>query len=573
MNLSKSQASQDQLSEILFKFRREIASKKVEADAASRIIERIESWVSTQPELTQVLCDYVVQYALLIIKGNEESIVDFVVKKEIVSDWKHSLAAAHLNRIEQALMEDERKDSALITYIQILQRGAVLANNSPEQSLLIRSGLIRVERDYLKVANVLYTKVFDLKKIEQMLPGITKPVAVISPQAVLDSNPSKTSKLYSKLAIAACGLAVLSAAIASYVKESGGEANANNDTALVENTINSAPEPLLENQADTASNTRNLADSNLSASAAQLPNLSKLDSFDQVRNVPTGAFEYGGSTTWAPIRKEIDSAIQSTYFGYRLQYTSPATDSGRAAGSGTGIRMLLDDELMFSQSSRPLNETEREEARSKGYELQQVAIAIDGIAIATNPALNVPGLTMAQLKKIYTGEIKNWQEVGGPYELIVPLARRLQDSGTVELFGETVLEGAQMSPNVQFVENTTAAVRKVSDMLGGIYYASAPEIIEQCAVRPLPMAKGTEPFVAPYVAPYIEASECPRYRNQLNAAQFQNGDYPLTRKLFVIIKQNGQIEEEVGVAYANFLLTAEGQRLIKRTGFVETGSR
>jgi phosphate transport system substrate-binding protein len=38
--------------------------------------------------------------------------------------------------------------------------------------------------------------------------------------------------------------------------------------------------------------------------------------------------------------------------------------------------------------------------------------------------------------------------------------------------------------------------------------------------------------------------------------------------LFVVVKQNGQIDQQAGEAYANFLLTDQGQALIEESGFV-----
>jgi len=38
-----------------------------------------------------------------------------------------------------------------------------------------------------------------------------------------------------------------------------------------------------------------------------------------------------------------------------------------------------------------------------------------------------------------------------------------------------------------------------------------------------------------------------------------SGQYPITRQLFVIVKQNGQSDQQAGVAYANLLLTNQGQ--------------
>jgi phosphate transport system substrate-binding protein len=54
----------------------------------------------------------------------------------------------------------------------------------------------------------------------------------------------------------------------------------------------------------------------------------------------------------------------------------------------------------------------------------------------------------------------------------------------------------------------------------------------------------------------------------LNAENFRNGNYPITRNLFVIIKQNGQSDQQAGEAYANWLLTSQGQELIEKAGFV-----
>lgn len=320
-------------------------------------------------------------------------------------------------------------------------------------------------------------------------------------------------------------------------------------------------------QSDDALAESNLATSSESSTTDTLSNLAKQPTFEQVSNVPEGTFRYGGSTTWAPLRKEVDSVLTERFSDFQIQYTSPAPDSGRAVGSGTGIRMLLDGELDFSQSSRALKEKEREEAQQKGYALKQVAIAIDGIAIAVNPNLGIPGLTVTQLKKIYTGEVTNWNEVGGPDLAILPYTRRNEDSGTAEFFAESVLDEEQYGPNVQFVENTTVGIRRVSDTEGGIYYASAPEVVSQCLIKPL--AIGTsDGFVSPYQPPYVAPSSCPQYRNRLNASAFQSGNYPLTRELFVIVKENGETEEQAGVAYANLMLTDEAQALIEEAGFV-----
>ncbi len=50
---------------------------------------------------------------------------------------------------------------------------------------------------------------------------------------------------------------------------------------------------------------------------------------------------------------------------------------------------------------------------------------------------------------------------------------------------------------------------------------------------------------------------------------FRTGDYPLTRRLFIIIKQNHPIEQQAGETYSQLLLTSQGQDLIEKLGFIK----
>jgi phosphate transport system substrate-binding protein len=293
--------------------------------------------------------------------------------------------------------------------------------------------------------------------------------------------------------------------------------------------------------------------------------LSKGDTFAQVSKVPSGLFSYGGSTTWAPIRREVDPLIQTAQPQFRLRYTDPITG---APGTASGIKMLLKNQLAFSHASRSIKQEEYQQAQQLNITLKEIPVAIDGIAIAVNPNLNIPGLTLAQLKDIYTGKITNWKQVGGPELAIIPYSRRLEEGGTIQFFEENVLEKEKFAANVQFIPTTTQALQEVAKNRGGIYYASAPEIVGQCTVKPLPLGHKSDQLVPPYKEPFIPLEQCQQQRNQINAAAFQSGQYPITRRLFVIIKQNGQSDQQAGEAYVNLLQTDQGKELITKAGFV-----
>ena len=288
------------------------------------------------------------------------------------------------------------------------------------------------------------------------------------------------------------------------------------------------------------------------------------NTLERVSDVPAGLFSYGGSTTWAPIRTKTEQKIEKAFPKYELRYTNPATGS---PGSGVGIKMLLNNELAFSESSRALKEKEYQQAQRKGFTLTEIPVAIDGIAVVVHPNLDVPGLTIDNLKDIYTGKIKNWEELGGPNLEVIPYSKE-NEGGTVEFFKKNVLHQEDFGNNIQAIETTTEALRKVSTNKGSIFYASAPEMVGQCGVKPLPIGRVADKLIPPYKEPFVPLSQCPQKRNQLNLEAFKKDEYPMTRRLFVIVKQNGQIDEQAGLAYAKLLLTEEGQKLISEAGFV-----
>ncbi len=284
------------------------------------------------------------------------------------------------------------------------------------------------------------------------------------------------------------------------------------------------------------------------------------------KGIPPHIFHYSGNTSWATLHHKMAPAFQTAWPDFQLRYTHPV---GEALGSTTDIKMLLQGQLAFSQSSRPIKPEEYEKARQRGYDLKQIPVAIDGVAIAVHPNLDIPGLTLTDLKGIYTGLITNWSQVNGPDLPIVPYSRPVEVGGSTHFFVEKVLENGQLGHNVKLVDDTPMGLQKVAANPGGIYYANAPSMVTQCSTKVLPIAHAPESdFISPYGTPLVPFEACPTQRNQLNVEAFKNGDYPITRQLFVIVKQDGGLDQQAGEAYAELLLTEEGQRLIQEAGFV-----
>lgn len=287
----------------------------------------------------------------------------------------------------------------------------------------------------------------------------------------------------------------------------------------------------------------------------------------QVDNAPKGIFNYGGSTTWIPIHEPISNAIGESFPEFELRYTMPANG---LPGSSSGIQMLLDQQLSIAESSRPLKTSEYETAQKRGFSLEQIEVAIDGIAVAVHPDLKLSGLSVDQLKQIYTGQVTNWSSLGGPDIPIKAYSKSPEKSGTAEYVLKSLLDADSYGSNVEYVSETTPTLRKVSSTPGSIYYASAPEVVNQCSIYAMPIAPHGEAsnFISPYEGVWKTGEECLAQSNTVNKTVFREGKYPLTRQLFVIVRDDDTQNEAAGRFYSDVLLSPEGQTLVEQAGFI-----
>jgi len=106
-----------------------------------------------------------------------------------------------------------------------------------------------------------------------------------------------------------------------------------------------------------------------------------------------------------------------------------------------GLRSLVartcDGVLVFGR----LDKDAEEEAAEAGIRLANQILGWGAVAIVTHPKNPVNELTVEQIRKIFSGEYKNWKQLGGLDEPIVAMTRNEADSGTERLFRELVLRG------------------------------------------------------------------------------------------------------------------------------------
>jgi phosphate transport system substrate-binding protein len=104
---------------------------------------------------------------------------------------------------------------------------------------------------------------------------------------------------------------------------------------------------------------------------------------------------------------------------------------------------LIDGENDIIITARDISRDEQKFADEKGVALLSRPIAKDAFVFLVNPKNPVRNLSIEQIQKIYTGEIRNWREVGGNDATINPYVRN-PNSGSQEKMETIVMDGLTM---------------------------------------------------------------------------------------------------------------------------------
>jgi phosphate transport system substrate-binding protein len=109
-----------------------------------------------------------------------------------------------------------------------------------------------------------------------------------------------------------------------------------------------------------------------------------------------------------------------------------------AGGTGAGILGIAERKNDIAMTSREVTEDERQRF---GDSFEEFLVGLDGISLAVSDEVyqaGVLGLSRQQVKDIYSGNITNWKEVGGP-DVDIYVISREEGSGTRDNFNEVVL--------------------------------------------------------------------------------------------------------------------------------------
>ncbi len=241
----------------------------------------------------------------------------------------------------------------------------------------------------------------------------------------------------------------------------------------------------------------------------------------------SGKLSLAGSTSMEKLCEAMSESFMEEYpdILVSVEYT----------GSSSGIESLLHGRVDIGNASRSLKVGEKEKGAFENI------VAIDGIAVITDRKNSVSELSFEQLVSVYTGEVRNWNELGGSDEPIVVIGREA-GSGTRSAFEELLkVEGA--CRYAQELDSTGAVLAKVASTPGAIGYVSLDAVND--SVRSVSLNG-------------VSAEE----------QNIKAGKYKLSRPFVMSTKGAVSEQNKLVRAWFSYLRSEKGQSVISKVGLI-----
>jgi phosphate transport system substrate-binding protein len=263
----------------------------------------------------------------------------------------------------------------------------------------------------------------------------------------------------------------------------------------------------------------------------------------------SGKVVIDGSSTVAPITEAIAEEFRKEQSGVQVTVGT--------SGTGGGFTKFCNGETDISDASRAISDEEKTACAGKNIKYQEFRVGLDGLAIVTSSENTfLDTLNFKQLAEIFKeGGAKTWNQVDSsfPNEKIEIFAPGV-DSGTYDFFNEEVLgdpdEGG-LKPRSDYTasEDDNTLVQGIEGeanswgYFGYAYFQANKEGLKAIKIA----EEGTTG-----VEPTTETVE--------------SGDYPLSRPLFIYVKEVSLKRAEVQ-QFVKFYLEQTPQ-LIADVGYV-----
>jgi phosphate transport system substrate-binding protein len=211
-----------------------------------------------------------------------------------------------------------------------------------------------------------------------------------------------------------------------------------------------------------------------------------------------------------------------------------------AEGSSTAFPALANGTAQIGMSSRKVKDDERTYCRTKGVYLKEHAICHDMLCVIVNKNSPLAKLSKDQVAKIFTGQIKDWSEIGGAPGKI-SIYTRNTSSGTYKDWQKLAMGGRDYPSSSLKMAGNEQIAQEVAKNPNGIGYVGLA--YSKTAGTKTIVIDGIEP-VAQNAKKYVYARLCYLYAPDKPSAE--------------------------AAAFMSYVESDAGQDIVRKVGFIPT---
>ena len=221
------------------------------------------------------------------------------------------------------------------------------------------------------------------------------------------------------------------------------------------------------------------------------------------------------------------------------------------SGTHGAYMNLIEGKTDVIIASRDISRNEKASAAELGIKLETAPLATDALVFIVNPKNPVKNLTADQVRKIYTGEITNWKEVGGVDHAITPYIRNA-DSGSQEKMETLVMKGLTMIDGTYMSEIIGSQMASPYWQLENDEYGIGYTPFFYCTAMVRDLMR-VDMLSIDGVAPSKES--------------LRAGKYPFVSSIYAAVRKT---EDHESMAYKlyRFLFTKKGADMIDESGYI-----
>lgn len=257
---------------------------------------------------------------------------------------------------------------------------------------------------------------------------------------------------------------------------------------------------------------------------------------------------FDGSSSLAPIIASIGNKFMEEYGTWdKVNSNLPNEKISifvASAGSGAGVKSILDNTANFGMLARKIRESEKE--KMKNY--KEFMVAYDALTVSVNsknPIVKIKdNLDTKTIRNIFSGEYKFWSDVDVslPKKEIVVIIRDLS-GGAYEVFQESIMGDTQISANAIQSPSMGALGTKIAENENAIGYASYGVYNQNKDKLFALKVDGIEP----------------------TKENILNGIYKIQRPLMFI--KNSELSENEN-EFVNYIFSDLGKQIVNENGYI-----